>query len=114
MKPRQERGDCYRAAGRLLWELAEGGDEQALLCHGIVTGQRGLHGISFGHAWVEMPLQLGEREVQMVLDRSNGGVVLLPRCLYYILGSVNPRGIQRYTMKQMAERASRLGHWGPW
>lgn len=99
-------GDCYEAAGNYMMQAALEGDERKLtLVHGEVTGQGPLHGVKFGHAWVEIG--------GMVIDKSNGRNLKMPKEMYYAIGKIGSN-THRYTMKQFRRKAVQTGVWGPW
>lgn len=98
-------GDCYEAAGRYFMDEALDADkEYFVLVHGEVRGQGSLAGVRFGHAWVE--------NGDMVIDKSNGRDVRMPKAAYYALGDI--RRTARYTAKEFRQRVLRYKHWGPW
>lgn len=104
-------GDCYMAAYRHIVDVGKYGQEQdALLCHGMVTGQGPLAGKRFSHAWVEV------RDGQQVIvrDLSNGKDVTLPRDAYYRLGQVEASSVHRYTFEEALILSLRTQHFGPW
>lgn len=110
-------GDCYEAAGCYVQDAALTGDADNLtLVHGVVSGQGPLEGRRIGHAWVEVE----ERapgfpiSVWLVVDRSMGRNLVLPRDMYYRVGQIEPAECTRYTPEEMTVRALKHGHWGPW
>lgn len=107
--PKKNRGgDCSYAAGRYISNSAFGkkDGENYILVHGLVNGQGILSGIKFVHAWVE--------NGDMVIDKSNGRDINVPKVLYYALGNINPQETVRYTWKDVAEKMSTTGTYGPW
>lgn len=98
-------GDCYEVALGVLLDFGSGSD--AVLCHGVPLGTGGeAKGLRFGHAWVEVG--------DMVIDRSNGHDVEMPRVLYYAIGNIEPERVRRYNWREAAERALSTEHSGPW
>lgn len=113
MPPRRKspplaKGDCYEAAGRFMMDSCNSTDGCTyLLVHGEVAGQGSLDGLTFGHAWV--------LDGDMVLDKSNGRDLKIPKVLYYALGGVEHIGnLHTYTWEEARERILRYKHWGPW
>jgi len=100
-------GDCYTTAGRYVLDRA--GDSNLRLVQGEVAGQGPLAGKRFGHSWVE---DLSDKRMPIVIDRSNGRDITVPRVVYYGLGDV--KKIHRYTPKQVAAKVSKHGYWGQW
>ena len=115
-------GDCYEAAGKYILSLSTlhmgsggkiggeaGGAEGLILVHAEVFGQGPLEGKTFGHAFVV------DTETDMVIDKSNGRNIKLPRALYYAIGGVETIGnYHEYTPQEMMENMIKYRHWGPW
>jgi hypothetical protein len=103
-------GDCYKAAFDEATGASEGHqDSGLLLCHGTPLGTGGdAEGLRYGHAWVEDP----ERDV--VIEKSNGNDSIIPRDLYYEVGSIDADEVTRYSYEEALENAVRSGHYGPW
>ena len=99
-------GDCFMAAGKYISDFAFQSQEKTFLVHGIVTGQGEIRGIRFLHAWVE--------NNNMVIDKSNGKDLHIPKDLYYALGNINPGEIVKYTYSEAIEKMLNNGHYGPW
>jgi hypothetical protein len=98
-------GDCYEVAGRYVMDNGMfGRGSDLVLVHGEVTGQGRISGVKYGHAWVE--------QGDMVIDRSNGRDLRIPKNLYYALGNIS-RTI-KYTPEEMRKKAAEFKHWGPW
>ena len=95
-------GDCYEAAAKLLH--AHRDCPGIALAHGTVTGQGPVAGIRYGHAWVE----IGD----VVLDPSNGRLVVARKPAYYALGQIARPA--RYGFGEAARRMLETGHYGPW
>jgi len=93
-------GDCYDVAGRMVMD----GNEQFVLCHGLVTGQRELSGQIIGHAWCE----IGD----IVLDFANGKHTVMRKERYYEIGKIEK--VRRYTQKQACEMMMLHKTFGPW
>lgn len=117
----EEKGNCYV---RALTTLSEGEqlrdiltlleaiwpDAELQLVHGFPIGTGGnAKGLKYGHAWLEF----GE----YVLDCGTidgDSVSLLPRPLYYQLGSIIDEECVRYSAKQAWQHVAKHGHAGPW
>ena len=97
-------GDCYQAAGRLIMEHI--GNPKAKLVHGMVDGQGSLDGKRYGHAWVEVGLE--------VYDHSNGRKLKLPTKVYYQMGNIREEDNKYYKYKDAAKFMVEDGTWGPW
>jgi len=106
-------GDCYEAAFNWVYQHCLSpaadrvGDKNIRLVQGEVMGSEGspIAGLKYGHAWVE--------DGGMVIDRSNGRNLRMPRELYYALGRVGTN-VYRYTPAQVRKKASKHRHYGPW
>lgn len=95
------RGDCYRAAFRLLRRWPG-----AVLVHGFPRLTRGpFSGRRYGHAWIEV----GD---QLVVEPDHGLVVL--RAVYYDTGAIVERYCLRYSAEEAERLASSTGRYGPW
>lgn len=105
---RRKKGDCYEAAGKYLVDLFLAGKADGyMLVHGEVRGQGAIDGVHFGHAWVE--------HGSLVIDRSNGRDIQMPRELYYAIGAIDRiDNLHRYTPVQAMSKITMIGHWGPW
>lgn len=78
-----------------------------LLVHGEVAGQGPLEGLTYGHGWV--------LDGEMVIDRSNGKDLRIPKVLYYAVGGVDHIGnVHTYTWEEAQKRILQYKHWGPW
>ena len=101
-------GDCYEAAGKYMMDRCMFGNGcDLVLVHGEVSGQGQLEGITYGHAWV--------LENDMVIDRSNGRNLQLPKSIYYAVGGIEHIGnIHEYTWDEARKHLVTLQHWGPW
>lgn len=98
---KEKGGDCYEAAGIFLMDNQHL-DKSMRLAHGTVTSNQRLG--DFGHAWVE----IGD----IVIDKSNGLNVTMPKEKYYKLGGI--KDVVIYDFRQMADLALKTKHWGPW
>jgi len=98
----ENQGDCYVVATNLLMDNMD----KATLVHGMVNGRGRLHGVRFGHAWVEM----GNK----VMDYSNGSRIEMPIKAYYDLGKVDPKECKYYTHDQAVSFMLKTEHYGPW
>ena len=94
-------GDCYENAAELV--LA---NKEYTLVHGVVTGQGGLEGMQYGHAWVEYD---GD-----VIDNANGRNLRFPAAVYYHLGKIDPAQQHKYNSAEIREMLMQYEHWGPW
>jgi len=100
-------GDCYDTAGRyILGFNGENIDNKHRLVHGMVNGQGQLTGLRFGHAWIE--------HGNMVIDKSNGNDVTLPKEIYYKAGHIKEDDNKYYTQDEAREWILETGNWGPW
>ena len=109
--PRKRRqtatGDCYEAAGKYMLEECLQGCANLRLVHAEVMGQGPLEGVTYGHAFVV--------DGVMVIDRSNGRNIRMPKDLYYFIGRINELdNIHEYTYQQMCQRMLKTRIWGPW
>ena len=108
---RQEVGDCYEAAFKMLMDLCLFSPEEApryLLVHAEVQGQGPLAGARFGHAFLV-------RDSVTVIDHSNGRSIEMPAFLYYAIGQIQNIGNERqYTWEESRQRAVDHGTYGPW
>lgn len=108
-------GDCFQAAASLLCDLAEQDPAtRAEVVHGVVTGSPDgpVAGLRFTHAWVETPGPLPE--FPTVLDHSNGRQLELPAAIYYAVGQIDARTVERYDVHTLRRRMVRFKHYGPW
>jgi len=123
-------GDCYEASGKYIMDNDFTNDnEKLILVHGEVTGQQALNGIRFGHAWVEKEvdepminthpnMQLSEQQIKdfrtIVIDKSQGRNIEMPKVMYYSIGNINPENTIRYTPEEVRRKIAEHGDWGPW
>lgn len=98
-------GDCFVVAGRA---MIYGTVPEMKLVHAYVTGQGGVEGKRFSHAWNE----IGD----IVFDYSNGRKVVMRREQYYKIGQVStePGEYAVYDDIETAKMIARNKHWGPW
>ena len=115
-----EAGDCFEAAGKYIMDNGVSTwlnpdkkiDKKLILVHGEVGGQGPLEGVRYGHAWVE--------DGNMVIDKSNGRDIKMPKDVYYALGKVIPDfppfkpNLHKYTPEEFRKQVLRHEHWGPW
>ena len=113
MPPRKKskpltQGDCYEAAGKFMMDSCLIGPECTyILVHGEVAGQGPLEGITYGHGWV--------LDGDMVIDRSNGRNLEVPKALYYAVGGIADIGnYHTYTWEEARKLILQYKHWGPW
>ena len=78
-------GDCYEVAGRYLMDESLKGNKNLILVHGEVEGQGPIAGIRYGHAWIE--------DGEMIVDKSGGRNIQLPKIIYYSIGNINPNKV---------------------
>ena len=83
-KPKEKKlGDCFEASLKYILSLSEQESEilgEIKLVHAEVMGQGPLEGITFGHAFVTVG--------DLVIDKSNGRDVRIPKSFYYSLGKI--------------------------
>lgn len=101
-------GDCYEAAAKLMYDRCLMNPECGLvLVHGEVMGQGPIEGVTYGHAWV--------LDGSTVIDRSNGGNVILPIQLYYSIGKIDQiNNVHTYTWDEARRKLVQFEHYGPW
>jgi len=114
-------GDCYEAAlnymishgvlgPAFLRAPGEEGDPDLILVHGEVTGQGPIAGLKYGHAWIE--------NGAMVIDKSNGRDLRMPKMLYYALARIGRRSdhqnLHRYTAAEAKKQMAKHKTYGPW
>ncbi len=104
-------GDCYEAAGSyMLHADRHGYEDTLLLVHGVVSGQGPLAGQRFDHAWIES----FDAPVPMVIDRSNGKNLVLPKAAYYHAGQIDADECHYYSHKEFLAKVIEHEHYGPW
>jgi len=96
-------GDCYPVSGRYMMDHRFS-NPNLLLVHGIVTGQGKISGIQYDHSWIE--------DGDMVIDKSCGRNLILPKAVYYALGNI--KNIKTYNPEQFSNMINKYQHWGPW
>lgn len=124
---RRTYGNCFVVAAKLVlgWlhdtflEHRRTQGDTVYLVHGQVRSPA--TGRWHCHAWVEVEAQVRfpgllpdapTIPVVLVVDRSNGNSVEMPKELYYDLGCV--RNVRRYTKQQVLESISASHVYGPW
>lgn len=96
-------GQCYKDA----YEALMRNHDDAVLVHGIVTGQGSIKGIRYGHAWVE------RYHGCVVEDQTvDGPNKLFLKDEYYCLGKITD--VRKYTWKEAMEHALKTETYGPW
>lgn len=103
--PASDVGNCYKAAFDILLKT-----QGSVLVHGYprLTDKDSEHfGKKFGHAWIEV------EQHGIVLCICNGGLIV-PQCLYYQVGKINPKECVRFSLRQALRLANRHEHYGPW
>ncbi len=98
-------GNCFEIHGRVMLDYKE---EDWILVHAEVSGQRKLAGLRYAHAWLEN----GDE----VIDMANGTTNVHPRRVYYAVGQLSelPGCVARYTAQEAREKMLTEGHFGPW
>ena len=110
-------GDCYKAAGRHVYDATLSGKAEGMvLVHGVVSGQGALgrpaHRPRMGRGRAALP---GFRGLfWIVVDLSQGRNLVLPREHYYWVGQVEPEECWRYAPEEAMAFMAGSGHWGPW
>ena len=102
-------GNCFDVAAKLVIDNDYSKEfNDPLLVHGEVAGQGPLEGIRFGHAWVE--------DGNVVIDKSNGKDLKIPKLLYYALGNIEDKKgkIYRYNLEETRKMLLKHAHYGPW
>lgn len=109
-----ELGDCYEAAAKfIVYDVDVDEVDKYFVCHGIVVGTGGkVLGLRYGHAWVEMQPESGFGT--LVIDKSNGNDVVVPKEMYYRVGQIDPQNVIRYTVREARRLLVSSGHYGPW
>jgi hypothetical protein len=110
-------GDCYEAAGRYMQNATIAGEADNLtLVHGVVSGQGPLEGRRIDHAWIEVEERAPGFPISiwLVVDRSMGRNLVLPREVYYRAGQIELDECRRYTPEEAMIEMVRSQHWGPW
>ena len=118
------KGDCYEAAGKFILNLSllhmddegevagsEAKAEGLVLVHAEVRGQGPMEGVNFGHAFVVEQVA----GIEVVIDKSNGRDIRLPKPFYYMIGGIEDIGnYHEYTPTEMFRNMLKYRHWGPW
>jgi hypothetical protein len=107
-------GNCFQIAADIVlgdegpWDeaLSKHNFSYGCLAHGMVTRQS--DGLTHLHAWVE----LLEGDEIWCLDFSNGGNLLVPALVYYLMGGITE--VKRYTRDEMKNEMLLHWHYGPW
>lgn len=116
------KGDCYEAAAKYILGLSQlhmgiggkaAGEVAAaaglILVHAEVMGQGPMEGIPFGHGFVV------DTKRDIVIDRSNGRDIQMPRPIYYAIAQIDEIGnYHEYTPQEMMENMIKYKHYGPW
>lgn len=101
----QALGDCYEAAAKYM--MSNSGSKDLILVHAEVMGQGQIEGLTFGHAFIIDDMN--------VIDVSNGKNLVMPKTVYYAIGGIDFIGNEyRYNRKQLLDKITTFGHWGPW
>jgi hypothetical protein len=98
-------GDCFREAFNELQQMEDEGENDIVLCHGVVTndGQKMML-----HAWVEKTV--GENAY--VFDVANGNEIRATRDAYY--GRFMATSVVRYEPQTALMEYAKSMHYGPW
>ena len=101
-------GDCYEAAANYMANnCLINPDCGLILVHGEVAGQGPLEGMTYGHAWV--------LKGSVVVDKSNGRNLALPKQIYYAIGGIDQIGnVHTYTWIDARKKILEFEHYGPW
>lgn len=100
-------GDCYEAAGKFMLDNSD--SKSLVLVHAEVLGQGPLEGTTFGHGFVV------DTGMDLVIDRSNGRNITMPRFIYYAIGQIDRiDNYHEYDLVEMKAQILKHGHWGPW
>ena len=109
-------GDCYEAAAKYILSIGNsmyggtpGAASSLRVVHAEVAGQGPLEGTTFGHGFVV------DMATDVVIDKSNGRDLQLPRMLYYAIGGIEEIGNYHvYTYDETVAKMLQSGHYGPW
>lgn len=103
-------GDCYEAAVSFVMEQCLFGSKCPYsIVHAEVAGQGPIEGTNFGHAYVV------DTRSDLVIDRSNGRNVTMPRAAYEALGKIIEIGNRReYAWREARKKMVEYEHYGPW
>lgn len=130
--PKKNRyGDCFVVSAKYVLDNAMMGGEDLVLVHGIPTGQGAISGIQYSHAWVEKTNKEPENTEEsnekieqiksafpdmnvIVIDRSNGRNIEIPKPVYYGIGNIDESKTKKYTVDQVRSMIAKHGTWGPW
>lgn len=99
-----KRGQCYMNAYQYASEHEREGWR---IVHAIVTGQGGIAGVRFGHAWVERCHPMGFIEAH-----DPAADVRIPAELYRQIGEASD--LRVYTLDDARREMVKHGHYGPW
>lgn len=97
-------GDCFEVSAKHI--LYANPDD--ILVHGMVSGQGNVKGVRYRHAWCE------DFSGGMVIDKSNGRDISMPKDVYYALGNINPKEVIKYNFEEVRINILDHEHWGPW
>lgn len=103
-------GDCYEAGADFLMQMKMSGRHEEMdeyrLVHGLVMGQGPLEGVRYTHCWLEKD--------NMVIDKSNGRNIKMPKRTYYGIGQIQEKDVIRYTPLDAFAMMVDTGIYGPW
>lgn len=103
-------GDCYEAAVNFVMDKCLFSRNcPYVIVHAEVAGQGPIEGTNFGHAYVV------DTRSDLVIDRSNGRNVTMPRRDYEALGNVRQIGnMHEYAWQDARRKMVEYEHYGPW
>ena len=102
-------GDCFESNSNYFINNWKPG---WLLCHGVVENSDDHKPMV--HCWIEYCVAVGERSsFDMVIDKSNGHDMEVPKAVYYRVGRVSE--VVRYNHCEFMEKVEENDCWaGPW
>ena len=111
-------GNCFQNGFKYLFSSK--GNEDMLLVHGTVSGQKHIEGIRYEHCWVEYCEQhIVDSQIVnlwMVVDPSQDmeKPVVCPRELYYKIARVIELNVKKYSRVDALLFAAKQMHYGNW
>lgn len=99
-----QNGTCYQDAMHYMMRHGKRGNDDILLCHGLVTGQGEIKGIVYNHAWIEKGNKVIDETIPITIDKR----------VYYALGNIKEKTVFRYTYDEMAKKVTEFKIYGPW
>lgn len=109
-------GDCFEASAKQImdWDIAGYDLSNTRLVHGLVTGQGPVNSLRFTHAWLEVVESIGDWDMVVCHDVTNGHHQVIPQALYYKSGDIDPSETVAYTWEEARNRLVEQAHFGPW